>query len=237
PLHATLPRPVASEPAHDRAAARGPPRPAHPPRRAVRGGQRPVGAVRRASFVAAPEQNRYHAAPPDGGGGVLHSHPPLRRHRDGCSDHYHRGGVRGRAGRRRGAGDRRAAGRQRRGRRRRHPPAARRRFAYRLRIKPHAYPAAVRVGGGDAAAHRRTHPMAEASRLITQDLDATPLTIAIVTWNSERWIERCLISLLAACAGVAHEIVVYDNASTDRTLQLIGDDATLLRGASNAGFA
>jgi dienelactone hydrolase len=37
-----------------------------------------------------------------------------------------------------------------------------------------------------------------------------PLTIAIVTWNSERWIERCLRSIGAACAGVAHEVVVYE---------------------------
>src|SRR5262249_3212659 len=33
------------------------------------------------------------------------------------------------------------------------------------------------------------------------------------------------------------EIVVYDNASTDRTPQLVGSEATLLRGANNAGFA
>jgi N-acetylglucosaminyl-diphospho-decaprenol L-rhamnosyltransferase len=83
--------------------------------------------------------------------------------------------------------------------------------------------------------------MAEASRLKAEALAPLPLTIAIVTWNSERWIERCLRSIEAACNGVAHEIVVYDNASTDRTLQLVNtsarDDATLLRGASNAGFA
>ena len=70
-----------------------------------------------------------------------------------------------------------------------------------------------------------------------QDDTSLPLTIAIVTWNSERWIARCLGSIDAACAGIGHEIVVYDNASTDGTLQLVGDDATLLRGASNAGFA
>jgi len=79
--------------------------------------------------------------------------------------------------------------------------------------------------------------MAEASRLKSLDLAPLPLTIAVVTWNSERWIERCLASIDPACAGVAHEIVVYDNASTDRTLQLVGNDATLLRGANNAGFA
>lgn len=69
------------------------------------------------------------------------------------------------------------------------------------------------------------------------DAAPIPLTIAIVTWNSERWIERCLRSIDAACAGIAHEVVVYDNASTDRTRQLVGADATLLCGATNAGFA
>jgi GT2 family glycosyltransferase len=79
--------------------------------------------------------------------------------------------------------------------------------------------------------------MAEAGRLTSLEAAPLPLTIAIVTWNSARWIERCLRSIDAACAGLAHEIVVYDNASSDRTLQLIGGHATLLRGARNDGFA
>jgi len=68
-------------------------------------------------------------------------------------------------------------------------------------------------------------------------LSVLQLTIAIVTWNSERWIDRCLRSIEAACAGVPYEIIVYDNASSDRTRQLVGDEATLLHGANNAGFA
>jgi hypothetical protein len=80
--------------------------------------------------------------------------------------------------------------------------------------------------------------MAEAGRLNSAALDPLPLTIAIVTWNSERWIERCLRSIHEACRGLAHEIIVYDNASADRTRQLIRDDTvTLLRGANNDGFA
>lgn len=38
------------------------------------------------------------------------------------------------------------------------------------------------------------------------------LSILIVTWNSERWIERCLRSIPAACDGVAHEVVIHDNS-------------------------
>jgi GT2 family glycosyltransferase len=64
------------------------------------------------------------------------------------------------------------------------------------------------------------------------------LSILIVTWNSERWIERCLRSIPAACQGLEYEVVVHDNASEDRTLSIVGDtDATVLRSPSNAGFA
>ncbi len=64
------------------------------------------------------------------------------------------------------------------------------------------------------------------------------LSILIVTWNSERWIDRCLRSLPAACEGLHYEIVVYDNASSDGTLRHIAEnDAQVLRAAANDGFA
>jgi N-acetylglucosaminyl-diphospho-decaprenol L-rhamnosyltransferase len=68
---------------------------------------------------------------------------------------------------------------------------------------------------------------------------ATPeLSIVIVTWNSERWIERCLRSLPAACEGLSYEVVVYDNASTDGTLRLLAEDAAqVIRSQENDGFA
>lgn len=69
---------------------------------------------------------------------------------------------------------------------------------------------------------------------------AIPLdvSILIVTWNSERWIERCLRSLPAACAGLRYEIIVHDNASSDGTLRGVPDDgARVLRSTRNDGFA
>lgn len=64
------------------------------------------------------------------------------------------------------------------------------------------------------------------------------LSIVIVTWNSERWITRCLQALPAACEGLEYEVVVYDNASRDDTLRLIGnEDARLISSAANDGFA
>ncbi|MEA2236516.1 MAG: N-acetylglucosaminyl-diphospho-decaprenol L-rhamnosyltransferase [Thermoanaerobaculia bacterium] len=63
------------------------------------------------------------------------------------------------------------------------------------------------------------------------------LSIAIVTWNSERWIERCLQSIRSACGRLAYEVVVYDNASSDATIATMGNDVEVIRGAANDGFA
>jgi N-acetylglucosaminyl-diphospho-decaprenol L-rhamnosyltransferase len=65
---------------------------------------------------------------------------------------------------------------------------------------------------------------------------ALDLSILIVTWNSERWIDRCLRSIPAACEGLEYEVVVHDNASTDRTLDHLGE-ANVLRSTENEGFA
>jgi len=63
------------------------------------------------------------------------------------------------------------------------------------------------------------------------------LSILVVTWNSSRWIERCLQSIPAACEGLAYEVVVYDNGSTDDTLPRLGDEVRLMRSKTNDGFA
>ena len=65
---------------------------------------------------------------------------------------------------------------------------------------------------------------------------ALDLSILIVTWNSARWIDRCLQSIPAACEGLEYEVVVHDNASTDDTIQHLGK-STVLRSTTNEGFA
>jgi GT2 family glycosyltransferase len=77
-------------------------------------------------------------------------------------------------------------------------------------------------------------PLRVALRPVPQPVD---LSILIVTWNSERWIERCLRSIDAACNGIAYEVLVYDNASTDATLNRIADDVHVIRSSANDGFA
>lgn len=62
------------------------------------------------------------------------------------------------------------------------------------------------------------------------------LSILVVTWNSERFIDRCLRSIEAACEGLSYEVVVHDNASADATLAHLGD-AHVIRSNTNQGFA
>ena len=70
-------------------------------------------------------------------------------------------------------------------------------------------------------------------------IEPIDLSILIVTWNSERWIERCLRSLPAACNGLRYEVIVHDNASSDATLQRVPVDsgARIFRSSRNEGFA
>ncbi len=77
-------------------------------------------------------------------------------------------------------------------------------------------------------------PVREAAAAALARID---LSIVIVTWNSERWIERCLQAIEAACDGLQHETIVYDNASFDRTLSRVGPQVQVVPGGENAGFA
>lgn len=65
------------------------------------------------------------------------------------------------------------------------------------------------------------------------------VTLIVVTWNSERWIGRCLRAIPAACEGLSYEVVIYDNASTDATLAQVGeaDLQQVVRSERNDGFA
>jgi N-acetylglucosaminyl-diphospho-decaprenol L-rhamnosyltransferase len=73
----------------------------------------------------------------------------------------------------------------------------------------------------------------EARKLKPRPID---LSIVIVTWNSERFIGRCLKALPAACEGLEYEVVVYDNASSDATPRL-ASAARVIASRSNDGFA
>lgn len=69
------------------------------------------------------------------------------------------------------------------------------------------------------------------------------VSIVVVTWNSERWIERCLTAIAPAGAGVSYDVTIYDNASSDATPARVQpmlereQRFKLVRAGQNDGFA
>src|SRR5438552_1845264 len=76
-----------------------------------------------------------------------------------------------------------------------------------------------------------------------QDLaDDGPIevTVCIANWNCRELLRGCLESLHDQPQGVRMETVVVDNASTDRTAEMVARDfpeVVLIRNAENAGFS
>lgn len=83
----------------------------------------------------------------------------------------------------------------------------------------------------------RRHDAGPAREVSLRALPRIDLSVVIVTWNSERWIARCVQAIEAACDGLPHETIVYDNASSDATLSRVGPDVQVVSGGENAGFA
>jgi GT2 family glycosyltransferase len=66
------------------------------------------------------------------------------------------------------------------------------------------------------------------------------LSIVIVTYNSSREIDLVLGSLTRHVPATSHEIVLVDNASSDRTLAIVRDtwpEVRLIESSANLGFA
>ncbi len=66
------------------------------------------------------------------------------------------------------------------------------------------------------------------------------LSIIIVSWNSLAYLERCLESLVDSKIGVAHEVIVVDNASYDRTVAFVQGyypGIRVIANPENRGFA
>lgn len=68
------------------------------------------------------------------------------------------------------------------------------------------------------------------------------LTIIIVSWNVRELLQRCIASLHASLAGgtISYEIVVVDNDSHDRTVELLRamhPEVRLIESGGNLGFA
>ncbi len=52
---------------------------------------------------------------------------------------------------------------------------------------------------------------------------ATMISFIILTWNSEKTISKCLAQIEQKCGdeGIAYEVLIVDNGSTDRTVELV----------------
>jgi GT2 family glycosyltransferase len=65
------------------------------------------------------------------------------------------------------------------------------------------------------------------------------LSVVILNWNTRRDLEKCLRSLECPQPGIAFEVVVVDNASDDRSREMVRDlfpEARLLVNPRNLGF-
>jgi GT2 family glycosyltransferase len=64
------------------------------------------------------------------------------------------------------------------------------------------------------------------------------LSVIIVNWNGERFLERCLAALMAQTVQ-PHEIILVDNASSDKSLEIVRrfPSVRLIALDQNTGFA
>jgi len=65
------------------------------------------------------------------------------------------------------------------------------------------------------------------------------LSIVIVTWNSESYIDECLASVFETVEDIQAEVIVVDNRSTDRTVSILKrwPEVKLISNDDNLGFA
>lgn len=66
------------------------------------------------------------------------------------------------------------------------------------------------------------------------------LSIIIVSWNSEASLRRCLKSVYAQTSDISFEVIVVDNASKDKTVQMVMNEfgaAAVIQNDRNRGFA
>jgi len=68
----------------------------------------------------------------------------------------------------------------------------------------------------------------------------TDVAVIIVNWNTRELLRQCLASVYQHTTGVAFEVWVVDNASTDDSAEMVAQEfpqARLIRNAENVGFA
>lgn len=70
--------------------------------------------------------------------------------------------------------------------------------------------------------------------------NSVELSIIIVNYNGAKYLHDCLASVHKQCQGITYEIILVDNKSTDKSLEIIEKnyaECILLRNTKNLGFA
>ncbi len=66
------------------------------------------------------------------------------------------------------------------------------------------------------------------------------ISIIIVSYNASAFLKLCLFAVKKATAGITHETIIVDNASSDGTVNMIQEgfpDVTLIANTKNTGFS
>ena len=66
------------------------------------------------------------------------------------------------------------------------------------------------------------------------------VSVIIVNWNTQKLLRQCLASVYQHTTGIAFEVWVVDNASSDDSAEMVAQEfpqARLIRNAENVGFA
>lgn len=69
---------------------------------------------------------------------------------------------------------------------------------------------------------------------------STELSVVIVSYGVRQYLLPCIGSVIAACRGIEHEIIVVDNASADGSAEAVKEQfpgVSLIANQTNAGFA
>src|SRR5262245_11929738 len=91
----------------------------------------------------------------------------------------------------------------------------------------------IHAGAPTLARPPRRHPPQRTDDLID-------VSVCIANWNCRDFLRACLASLSEQAQGVAVEVIVIDNASTDGAAEMVArefPDVVLHRNPINVGFA
>ena len=80
----------------------------------------------------------------------------------------------------------------------------------------------------------------DSGRQVSLRVQINDLLVVIVNWNTAQLLERCLTSLAAAFDGLSVRTVVVDNASTDRSAEMVARKfpwVELIHNQENVGYA